>query len=163
VSGNRFLAAVAGVALLLVCPHALQAAPAPSCHVDPRGAALLRLELSLQGTSGMLPKGCTTLARERVCVPWVTVDGHRLADLAVLAGDVGEAISNASRPLSLSSPTAMRAGVAEAVFNDLIALATQNAHIQVSMVAARAFAQRELNLYRPPRDRAWRSRLFLRV
>lgn len=154
VSRNRFIAALAGLALLLACPHAVQAAQARSCGVDPRAAALIRLEASLQGKSAMLPNGCSTLALERVCVPRVTVDEHRLADLTVLAGDVAGATGNPSRRLSLSSLSAIRAGVAEAVFKDLVAQAAQRDRIQVSMAAARAFAQHERELYRPPSPRS---------
>jgi len=141
--------------LVFSWPHGtLAAAPHPS-SMDPRAVAFLRLQMLDQGRSGMLPGRCTWLARDHVCVPRVTVDGHRVSDLAVLAGDVSEATNPSGRPLRLQSARAIHAGVAVAVFHDLVVSAATHDHIRVTTKEARAFALHELRLYQatPPRDR----------
>jgi len=137
--------AFVGLVVLLVSPQA--AAAGQGNHiVDPRQGALLKLELAHQNSSGMLLHGCVSLAGDRVCLPRVTVDGHRLADLAVLTGDVVEA-SKHSRRLPLRSPTATRAGVAWAVFNYLVDVAAARDHIRVTTKQGRALAERELKFF----------------
>jgi hypothetical protein len=108
---------------------------------------LLRLEVAHQGTPGTLPGGCATLAAQRVCVPPVTLDGHRLSDLEVLEGDVVFASRVAGSRSSLQSPRAVQAGVAEAVFKALVGIAAKRDHITATTAEARKLAQRELGLY----------------
>ena len=143
------------LALVFVWPHGALAATPYANGMDPRAVAFLRLEMSDQGRSGMLPGGCTWLAHGHVCVPTVTVDGHRLSDIAVLAGDVSEATNPSIRRLRLQSARAIHAGVAVAVFHNLVVAASTRDHIRVSTKRARAFALHELRLYQaaPPQRR----------
>lgn len=143
------------LALVFVWPHGALAAAPYANGMDPRAVAFLRLEMSDQGRSGMLPGGCTWLAHDHVCVPRVTVDGHSLSDLAVLAGDVSEATNPSGRHLRLQSARAIHGGVSAAVFHDLVVSAATRDHILVTTKRARAFALHELRLYQaaPPQRR----------
>lgn len=140
----RVLPAIIGLALLLAFPPTLLAAPPGACQIGARSAALLQLALSRQGKSQMLPHDCTTLAHERVCLPPVSVDGHRLSDLSLLSGDVTEAEITHTR---LQSTQAIRVGIAVAVFDYLLDLAARHDRIRVTTAEARALAQRELKMY----------------
>lgn len=136
--------------LLIGGPGALAARS--RCHVDPRGRAVLRMEMA-HGTSWRLPGGCATIVRTRVCVPAVTVDRRRVPDLQVLAGDVAWVTAGPGRGHNMRSSGAVRAGVAGAVFAVLIEnAASHDRRIHVTRAQARRLAQHELSMYRssPP-------------
>ncbi len=109
----------------------------------------------MQGKSGNLPGECATLVGDRVCAPRVEVDGTRLSDLAVLQGVVGIVGNPEGRRVSLNSLRARRAGIALAVFHQLVAVEARRDHVTVTRSQARALAEKELGFYErtPPTER----------